>query len=97
MQLSRPVSELDISIDPMQVRLITTKDDLYTWKTLPDKQHLFKKHLSKPSIGAYREHCREVGVSFEALSVDKSNHGDNLTDWNPTTMVHGHWHFSESN
>ncbi|KAL9125042.1 MAG: hypothetical protein Q9217_005703 [Psora testacea] len=34
---------------------------------LPEKQHLFKKQLSKHSIGAYRELCREVGVSFEAV------------------------------
>jgi hypothetical protein len=47
------------------VRLITGAEDLYTWTVLPQRRHLFKKHLSKHSIGAYKELCREVGKSFE--------------------------------
>jgi len=61
------VTKLGISIEPADVRLITHSDDPYTWRTLPQKQHLFKKHLSKHSIGAYRELYRGVGESFEAI------------------------------
>ncbi|KIW11746.1 hypothetical protein PV08_09018 [Exophiala spinifera] len=31
------------------------------------KQHLFSKQLSKHSVGAYMELCREIGNSFEAI------------------------------
>jgi hypothetical protein len=51
----------------MQVRLITGAEDPYAWKVLPEKEHLFKKHMSKHSIGAYMELWRNVGVSFEAV------------------------------
>lgn len=61
------MKKLDISIEPAEVRLITSADDPYTWQSLPQRQHLFRKHLSKHSIGAYRELCREIGVSFEAV------------------------------
>ncbi|KAI9767656.1 MAG: hypothetical protein M1840_005527 [Geoglossum simile] len=60
-------NNLGIPIEPMQVRLITGVDDSYTWKVLPEKTHLFEKHLSKHSIGAYMELCRGVGISFEAV------------------------------
>ena len=66
------VVELGISSDPGDVRLITGMNDPYTWKMLTEKQDLFKKHLSKHSIGAYRELCREVGVSFEAEVATKT-------------------------
>ena len=62
------VSKLGLSIEPAEVRLITGPDDPYTWQTLPEKRHLFRKQLSKHSIGAYRELCRGVGVSFEAVT-----------------------------
>ncbi|KAI9764361.1 MAG: hypothetical protein M1840_008499 [Geoglossum simile] len=65
-------NNLGILIDPAQVCLITSTDDPYTWKTLPGKEHLFKKQLSKLSIGAYMELWREVGVSFEAVLAAKS-------------------------
>jgi len=58
---------------PAEVRLITSTDDPYTWQMLPEKEHLFKKHLSKHSIGAYRELCRGVGTSFEAVLAPKSS------------------------
>ena len=68
------MAKLGISIEPAEVRLITSGDDPYTWHMLPEKQHLFMKHLSKHSIGTYRELCRGVGVSFEAiLSHNSSN------------------------
>ncbi len=68
-----PVFKLGLSIEPADVRLITNADDPYTWQALPEKQLLFKKQLSKHSIGAYRELCREVGVSFEAVPTTLSN------------------------
>ena len=61
------VTNLGISIEPAEVRLITRAGDPYTWRILPEKQYLFEKHLSKHSIGAYRELCQEVGISFEAV------------------------------
>jgi hypothetical protein len=47
--------------------------DGYMWAPLPEKEHLFKKHLftkqlSKHSIGVYMELCRGVGASFEAVA-----------------------------
>jgi len=39
----------------MQVHLITSMDDPYAWRVLPEKEHLFKKHMSKHSIRAYME------------------------------------------
>jgi hypothetical protein len=71
------VTNLGILIEPAEVRLITRADDPYTWQMLPEKEHLFKKHLSKHSIGAYRELCRGVGVSFDAvLAPESSNAGE---------------------
>ncbi|KAI9860586.1 MAG: hypothetical protein M1813_006010 [Trichoglossum hirsutum] len=63
---------LGISIDPVQVRLVTSIDDPYAWKALPGKERLFKKQLSKHSIEAYMELWREVGVSFEAVLATES-------------------------
>lgn len=65
-------NNLGISIDPAQVRLVTSTDDPYAWKALPGKEHLFKKQLSKHSIGTYMELWREVGVSFEAVLATES-------------------------
>jgi len=61
------VTKLGISIKPAEVRLIISANNLYTWQILPEKSYLFKKHLSKHSIGASRDLCRGVGVSFEAV------------------------------
>ncbi len=69
------MTNLGILIEPAEVRLITSGDDPYTWQRLPGKEHLFEKHLSKHSIGAYRELCRGVGVSFEAVLALGSSTG----------------------
>jgi len=71
------VTRLGLHIEPAEVRLITGRDDLYTLQTLPEKNHLFKKQLSKHSIGAYKELCRGVGVSFEAVAVTELRPGAN--------------------
>ena len=67
------VLKLGLSIEPEDVRLMTNVDDPYSWQALPEKDHLFKKQLSKHSIGAYRALCREVGVSFEAVLTTRPN------------------------
>ena len=72
------MTKLGISIEPAEVRLITSANDPYTWQILPEKEYLFKKHLSKHSIGAYRELCRGVGLSFEAVLVPESS---NAAEW----------------
>ncbi|KAF8862714.1 hypothetical protein BDZ45DRAFT_739028 [Acephala macrosclerotiorum] len=63
-----PENRLGISIEPSEVRLMTNAEDPYSWKYLPTRAHLFEKSLSKHSIGAYMELCREVGASFEAVA-----------------------------
>ena len=49
------------------MRLLPDARDGYIWKVLPEKQYLFAKQLSKLSVGAYMELCREIGKSFEAI------------------------------
>ena len=58
-------------IKSANVRLITSADNLYTWYLLPGKEYLFRKHLSKYSIRAYRELYRGVNVFFEAIPISK--------------------------
>ncbi len=67
------VTKLGILVKPAEVRLITSTDDPYNWRILPEKQYLFKKYLSKYSIGVYRELCREVGILFEAVLAPESS------------------------
>lgn len=48
------------------------------WGPLPEKEHLFQERLfttqlSKHSTGAYMELCREVNVSFEAITQPRSD------------------------
>ena len=61
-----------MAIAPGDVRSIPGPDDPYEWQALPKTQHLFEKHISKHSIGAYRELCREVGKSFLARKREAS-------------------------
>ena len=58
-------------IEPAQVRLIPAVEDGYLWRAIPEKKYLFTKQLSKLSIGAYMELCREVGKSFEAVESEQ--------------------------
>ena len=67
------MTKLRISIEPAEVRLITSADDPYTWQILLEKQYLFTKHLSKYSVGAYKELCQRIGVSFEAVLESESS------------------------
>ncbi|KAL7940063.1 hypothetical protein V8C42DRAFT_338661, partial [Trichoderma barbatum] len=60
-------THLGISVSPSEVRLNPNDEDLYRWKMLPGKGHLFEKHMSKQMRGIYMELCREVGVTFKAI------------------------------
>jgi len=68
------VNRLGIAIESAEVKLITSVDDLYVWRFLSEKQYLFRKYLSKHSVGTYRELCREIDVSFEAVLVAASDY-----------------------
>ncbi|KAF1352954.1 hypothetical protein EJ07DRAFT_158957 [Lizonia empirigonia] len=59
--------QLDFRINPLEVRLITGPDEPYTWSYMPDKAHLFPKHLSKHTMVACVELYAEVGKTFEAV------------------------------
>ncbi|KAI9736743.1 MAG: hypothetical protein M1834_000947 [Cirrosporium novae-zelandiae] len=61
-------SRLNIKLAPSDVRLITSERETYKWICNPGKEYLFAKHLSKLSIGVYKDLCAEVGKSFEAVS-----------------------------
>lgn len=65
-------SQLGLSIEPNMVRLIPPEEDGYVWSRIPEREHLFPKQLSKHSIGAYMELCREVGVS-QGHSINKAS------------------------
>lgn len=67
------MARLGITIEPAEVRLITNAEDPYSWQALPERSHLFRKQLSKHTIGAYKELCREVGISFEAALAPESS------------------------
>ena len=71
--LSDTGNKLGIVVKPEEVRLITTADDLYTWRVVPSKEHLFrrdilKRHMSQHSIRAYRQLLNAVGQSLEAVA-----------------------------
>ncbi|PZD29767.1 hypothetical protein A1F96_04891 [Pyrenophora tritici-repentis] len=59
--------QLGFHIDPQAVMLITSPDEPYTWSYMPERAHLFQKHLSKHTMGAYVQLCAEVGETFEAI------------------------------
>ena len=60
------------------MRLITNGDDPYVWSALPGEEHLFSKNMSDHSIGAYREMCDGVEVSFEAVPATRKSSADRL-------------------
>ncbi|KAL6240247.1 hypothetical protein RBB50_012852 [Rhinocladiella similis] len=61
-------AKLGVIIEPNQVRLVPDLYDGYMWVRQPEREHLFTKQLSKHSVGAYMELCREINVSFEAVA-----------------------------
>ena len=60
-------SKLGLSIELSMIRLSPQPEDGYAWLRSADREHLFSKQLSKHSVGAYMELCREVGSSVEAI------------------------------
>jgi hypothetical protein len=65
-------SRLGIVVEPSLVRLIPEDNDRYVWVRQPERELLFTRQLSKHSVGAYMELCREVGISFEAVARPES-------------------------
>lgn len=70
------VDRIGVHVSPDRVRLRPSYEDGYRWVTLPGREHLFAKPLSKHSTGAYMEMCRELGRSIEAARYDTSDHDD---------------------
>lgn len=60
---------IGIQVKPSEVRLRSSNEDSkYGWQIDdPSLEPLFEKHLSKHSVGAYMQLCREVGQSFYAI------------------------------
>ncbi|KAL6240895.1 hypothetical protein RBB50_012154 [Rhinocladiella similis] len=65
--------KLSVIIEPSQVRLVPNLQDGYMWVRQPEREHLFMKQLSKHSVGAYMELCREINVSIEAVAMVETN------------------------
>lgn len=66
-------AKLGVIIEPKMVRLVLDFQDGYMWVRHPEREHLFTKQLSKHSIGAYMELCREIDVSIEAIASLEPN------------------------
>ena len=62
--------QLGILVDPSSVRLIPHPEDRYIWIRRPEREHLFQKQLSKHSVRAYAELCREIGISIDVILRD---------------------------
>ncbi|KAH8800815.1 hypothetical protein F5884DRAFT_862741 [Xylogone sp. PMI_703] len=63
--------QLGIVIEPSQVRLRPSSDDVYTWERLGEKERLFSKNISDHSVAALKELYREVGSSFQAVHNER--------------------------
>ncbi|KAK3933476.1 hypothetical protein QBC46DRAFT_275664, partial [Diplogelasinospora grovesii] len=59
--------QIGLTIPAADVRLITSKGDLYSWKYLAEVKHLFSKNLSDHSVKACKQLCAGVGQTFEAI------------------------------
>lgn len=88
---------IDVAVDPRDVRLHPRDSDLYTWRYLPERAHLFTKQISKHNAGAYREICRELGNSIEVLAKVPSSGDAKTSSVLPEPVVAGpnaeqcHW------
>ncbi|QQK44156.1 Ferredoxin reductase-type FAD-binding domain [Penicillium digitatum] len=70
---------LRIRVKPSDVRLKPPEGDrIYAWKVQSlYLRPLFKKHLSKHSVGAYMQLCEEIGSGFYAIFAEHQE--SNLT------------------
>ncbi|PYI23220.1 hypothetical protein BO99DRAFT_465866 [Aspergillus violaceofuscus CBS 115571] len=67
-QLVAAEETLGLSVKPGNVRLKAEDGIQYAWHVDDiSLRHLFDKHLSKHSVGAYQRLCSEVGQSFWAI------------------------------
>lgn len=55
--------------------------DGYRWSRRPEMERLFKKALSKLSMGDYMTLCREIGHSFEAVAPNGSTQSPRGTSY----------------
>lgn len=63
---------LGIKVQPSAVRLKPEEDMHYRWQIDdPSLEHLFQKHLSKHSVGAYILLHNGAGKSFRAVLPEK--------------------------
>ncbi|KAJ5660892.1 uncharacterized protein N7484_000264 [Penicillium longicatenatum] len=63
---------IGIKVKPSEVRLKKEDDLDYMWQIDdPSLEHLFQKHLSKHSVGAYMQLQREVGKTFRAIRPER--------------------------
>lgn len=55
------------------MRLQPDTQDGYKWSHVPEKAYLFKKALSKLSVGSYMELYRDIGRSFQAEAAESAD------------------------
>jgi len=54
----KPGVIVEVIVEPVDIRLVTGKDDPYSWKYLPEKEHLFKKQIrALPGDGGVIRGC----------------------------------------
>lgn len=58
---------VSIAIEPLDVRLVTGKDDQYCWRAVLHIRHLFSKQFSDYGLGAFKDLCQGVGETFKAI------------------------------
>jgi hypothetical protein len=56
-----------ILIKLLQVCLIIGTNNLYTWKVLLKKKHLFSKNISDYLISVYKELYKGINIAFKAI------------------------------
>lgn len=64
---SSTVQQLQIKIDPKDVRLRPRPDDPYRWQVPRSKSRLFKKQISKHCIRDSKEIFNSIGISINAV------------------------------
>lgn len=71
---------IGVKVKPSEVRLKKEDDLDYMWQIDdPSLEHLFQKHLSKHSVGAYMQLQREVGKTFRAIRPERVSQSHYIT------------------